>query len=374
MNVAATYNYSDHPQRIVAGGDNQVTLAWDNISENTPDPKSGWFDFRSYRVWKVSGWKRPIGAAGPNDDDWSLLAEFRLFDYTDSNFTAAVGDTPRVFVPNYDYPPGSAHCASASPGTRLSLGGCRDTATVPIPLHRGDFWNRQNGQIIRPDLTVDCVRDSLEKCVIDRGHPNGDNETMVDHVRYKVGRYRLLDREVKNGFTYFYSVTAGDSTESGELFSRRSAVAADAVVPQVATRSTGKEVWVVPNPYRGYGNIDSRPSSWDMTPNATDPTGTHIDFMGLPSGRWTIRIYTVAGDLVKEIHSDDPVNESLRSVATDEKGNPHPGYNRQQDNPSDGQASWNLISRNGQDIVSGIYVFVVESTQGQQRGKFVVIR
>ena len=131
---------------------------------------------------------------------------------------------------------------------------------------------------------------------------------------------------------------------------------------------------VVPNPYRGYTDISSRPSSWDLTPNATDPTGTHIDFMGLPSGKWTIRIYTVSGDLVAELNSDDPVNESVRSPVADETGAPHPGYNRQQDNSNDGQARWNLISRNGQDIVSGIYVFVVDSKEGQQRGKFVVIR
>jgi len=130
----------------------------------------------------------------------------------------------------------------------------------------------------------------------------------------------------------------------------------------------------VPNPYRGFRNIASRPSAWDLTPNATDPTGTHIDFMGLPSSTWTIRIYTVSGDLVAELHSDDPVNDSVRSTVSDEAGNLHPGFNRQQDNPNDGQARWNLISRNGQDIVSGIYVFVVDSSQGQQRGKFVVVR
>ena len=96
--------------------------------------------------------------------------------------------------------------------------------------------------------------------------------------------------------------------------------------------------------------------------------------MGLPSSTWTIRIYTVSGDLVAELHSDDPVNDSVRSTVSDEAGNLHPGFNRQQDNPNDGQARWNLISRNGQDIVSGIYVFVVDSSQGQQRGKFVVVR
>jgi hypothetical protein len=385
MNVTSTYNYSDNPNRVVAAGDNQVILAWDNISENTPDPKSGWFDFRSYRIWKVAGWRRPVGAAGPNDEDWSLLGEFRLFEHdhpntgvpVDSNFTDPA-DCPKVFVPSYEYPAGHPHCdeTGSSTLTKLSYGGCRDTATVGMCLRRGDLWNRQSGQIIRPDLTVDCARDTTpaQECITDRGYKLGDNETTIEKVRYRVGRYRFVDREVKNGFVYFYSVTAGDSTSGGELFGRRSAVEADAVVPQASTVASDKGVWVVPNPYRGFTNITDRPSAWDLTPNATDPTGTHVDFYGLPSGDWTIRIFTVSGDLVAEIRSEDPVNESVRSVATDESGVIRPGYNRQQDNPNDGQARWNLISRNGQDVVSGIYVFVVESDQGQQRGKFVIIR
>jgi hypothetical protein len=158
-----------------------------------------------------------------------------------------------------------------------------------------------------------------------------------------------------------------------EFFGRVSGVEAEGVVPQASTR-TGKGVWVVPNPYRGYKDLARRPSAWDLTPNASDPTGTHIDFMGLPPGRWRIRVYTVSGDLVAEIHNDDPINSDLRSPVQGPDGTLRPGYNRQQDNPNDGQARWNLISRNGQDIVSGIYVFVVESDQGTQRGRFVVIR
>ena len=79
LNVAAQYNYADNPTRVVAAGDNQVTLAWDNLSEVTPDPKSGWLDFRGYRVWKAANWQRPVGSAGPSDNDWSLLGEFRQF-------------------------------------------------------------------------------------------------------------------------------------------------------------------------------------------------------------------------------------------------------------------------------------------------------
>jgi len=39
-----------------------------------------------------------------------------------------------------------------------------------------------------------------------------------------------------------------------------------------------------------------------------------------------------------------------------------------------GEASWNLISRNGQDVESGVYLFTVTSPLGHQVGRFVLIR
>jgi len=386
VNVASTYNYTDNPSRVAPGGDRAVVLAWDNIAETTPDPKSGEFDFRSYRIWKVAGWRRPPGAAGPNDEEWALLGEVRLFDHADANFTRdPVTDTlvcPKVFVPSYEFPADHEHCAPSNAGSypgrvMLGYGGCRDTATVNLCLRRGDLWNRQSGQVVRPDTTIGCVRinpaDPTSECVRDSGFALGHRDVFVHRTRYPVGLYRYVDREVKNGFVYFYSVTAGDSALGGELHGRRSAVEADAVVPQAAT-ATGQGVWVVPNPYRGYSNISDRSSTWDLTPNATDPTGTHIDFMGMPSGAWTLKIFTVSGDLVQELHQDDPVNDSIRGPVLDSRGNVQQGFNRQQDTANDGQARWNLISRNGQDVASGIYLFVVDSSQGQQRGRFVVIR
>jgi len=269
--------------------------------------------------------------------------------------------------------------------------------------------DQQSGQVIRttpstcperaPDGTclvdtIPCIRDGAG-CSEEVGKVV-DKEITTTRTQYDVGRYRLVDREVKNGFTYFYSISAGDSSSLGttdtrddELVGRRTAVEAEAVVPQTSTR-TGRAVWVVPNPYRGVADITKRPSAWDLTPNATDPTGTHIDFFGMPPGTWTLSIYTISGDLVQVLHSTDEVNEAVRgpAVVRNPNFNPNlpehplnnprtitvPGYNRQQDSANDGQARWNLISRNGQDIVSGVYMFVVESGQGTQRGKFVVIR
>jgi hypothetical protein len=134
-------------------------------------------------------------------------------------------------------------------------------------------------------------------------------------------------------------------------------------------------VWVVPNPYRGVHNIQERPSSWDLTPNASDPTGTHIDFLGLPDGQWSIKIYTLSGDLVNTLNSNDAVDASTRnSNVIDSHGQSHSNVTRQQDTSADGQARWNLISRNGQDVVSGIYLYTVASKRGTERGKFVIIR
>lgn len=385
LNVSPAYNFSANPERrVVPTADREIVLAWDNLSEVTPDPKSQWFDFRAYRVWKVSDWTRPVGSPGPAESDWRLLGEFRLFDYEiegvplERNYSVdpeGARHCPEVYVPNFVYFDSLA-------------GSYKQGKIIPICLDRGDLWDKQSGRIIKPDTSFHCVPvpgypDSCEGAVgcILHHRPCSDPENQAFRPRYAIGRYRYRDTEVKNGFTYFYSVTASDSvydlSVTTELSSRRSGVEAEGVAPQAGVRRGAKQVWVVPNPYRGKALLSERPSAWDLTPNAADPTGTHIDFMGLPPGPWTIRIFTVSGDLVAKIDSYGAVNESLRPPVRQETPSGPvllPGYNQQQDNPNDGQASWNLISRNGQDIVSGIYLFTVESSEGTQRGKFIVIR
>ena len=89
-------------------------------------------------------------------------------------------------------------------------------------------------------------------------------------------------------------------------------------------------------------------ASWERQPVPGDVFTRHVAFMGLPRGHCTVRIYTLAGDLVQTIVHDGTTG--------------------------DGEASWNLISRNGQDIESGVYLFTVESSLGHQTGRFVVIR
>jgi len=372
-NMSIKYNYAANPdRRFPPEGDRQITLAWDNLSETTPDPKSGQFDFRGYKIWKVSGWQRPVGSAGPGDNDWTLLATYTMFDAHDNNATRCPHDSAAAGVCDFDAQGDSL----LYPLIYVPQTGQH----IRLRLKRGDMWDAQSGLVLSADSTVHCTG-YPSACDTVTGFALGQSTgSPIAHNVYPVGRYHVVDHEVKDGFIYFYAVSAFDSTGSGsqisELESRRSAVEAEGVTPQAAadTISNGAHVWVVPNPYRGNANINSRPSAWDLTPNATDPTGTHIDFFGLPRGAWRIKIFTVSGDLVQTLHWNDPINDSIRSPIT-VGTTTLPGYNTQEDTPNDGEARWNLISRNGQDVVSGIYLFTVDVNGSvKHRGKFVIIR
>jgi len=86
-------------------------------------------------------------------------------------------------------------------------------------------------------------------------------------------------------------------------------------------------------------------------PNADDPTGIRVCLANLPASQNVIKIYTLDGDLVETLNHD---GES--------------GF---------GEVCWNLVSRNGQEVVSGIYLYSVESQDNRFDdfiGKFVVIR
>lgn len=172
---------------------------------------------------------------------------------------------------------------------------------------------------------------------------------LYEQPQYPIGRYVLVDREALDGFTYGYVVTSvvearrfvGNFIATEQLESALNGRFGDVVAPHATGRPDASSVWVVPNPFRAKAD-------WDLPPVSGDPHTRHIDFLGLPRARSTIRIWTVAGDFVAQVDHDGTAG--------------------------DGQASWNLISRNGQEVESGIYLFTVDSALGRSVGRFVVIR
>jgi hypothetical protein len=117
------------------------------------------------------------------------------------------------------------------------------------------------------------------------------------------------------------------------------------VMPRTTPAQTLDDVYVVPNPYRGS-------AAWDLAETSFEPTGRRIKFFNLPE-RATIRIFTLAGDHVVTLEHDDRITDEDR-----------------------GQTSWNLVSKNNQDTVSGVYLYhVTDGATGQEKvGKFVIIR
>ena len=223
-------------------------------------------------------------------------------------------------------------------------------------LYRLDDWERES--LLPPaarwqqiaSFAVDTTLGARSLSSVTNASVDYDS-IAYERRHYPVGRYRYEDARVQDGFDYHYVVTAlaqrtitVTGTSRLELIESPFRTLFSGVVRPRAEAGVAYrdgKVWVVPNPFRG-----SAP--WEREPVPGDAFTRHLDFFGLPRAVSTIRIYTLAGDLVQTIDHDG------RSGV--------------------GQAAWNLISRNGQDVESGVYLFTVESPAGRQRGRFVVIR
>ena len=238
--------------------------------------------------------------------------------------------------------------ASVMPGAPWRFWGYR--------IYRLDTWQRSS--LLPPEshwqqIASFAVDTTLGALPLDAVLvPTVDYDSVAyERKHYPVGRYRFVDHRVLDGFDYHYVVTAvaqrtlvTTGTSRPELLeSPFHAEFTGIVRPRVeaGSKGPGAGVWVVPNPFKAH-------APWERAPVPGDPFTRHVDFFGLPRAQARIQIYTLAGDLVQVID--------------------HDGRN------GDGQAPWNLISRNGQDIESGVYLFTVDSSAGHQVGKFVIVR
>ncbi|MBE9509437.1 MAG: T9SS type A sorting domain-containing protein [Bacteroidetes bacterium] len=152
-----------------------------------------------------------------------------------------------------------------------------------------------------------------------------------------------------NGLPYYYIVTAydPDKPEKGlvSIESARSNFMTDPesgasvpVTPQKLYKASENpklsdlDVKVVPNPYKGACLLEKRYEN-------------KIMFNNLPK-TCKISILSVSGDLIKIIEHTDGSSTEF----------------------------WDLVSRNNQDVVSGLYLYIVETDDGKSTGKFVIIR
>jgi hypothetical protein len=145
------------------------------------------------------------------------------------------------------------------------------------------------------------------------------------------------------GFRHQYAVTAIDTmVQVGSGFYETPIDSSEIVniLPGTAPPNDLEAVAVVPNPYRVR-------AEWDAAP------GLHeIHFIRVPHEA-TIRIFTASGEL-------------LRTLKANQFASP---------GGLTGDVAWDLRNDRGRGVVSGIYLYQVETADGRTRkGKFVIIK
>jgi hypothetical protein len=313
--------------RVDAAARDGVAIYWDNLSEITPDVKTLELDFEGYRVFRADNWTRPPGTSvrtGPPSNLWKLLSDVDVV----NGLGLDTGLNP------YRYEP-LTHILT--PDQKRDMIASIKQFLVEYPASEPPC-----PQGVTPEVcdTLQALA-AFELGIMGRGR------------QY----YRYVDRSMHRGRPYFYSVTAADHAfddDTGALLPGKTGDPASNFVfvePRVPSQADyayrDEAVYVVPNP----ATRESM-EPWALDPNNEDPTGIKVEFRNLPADRGTIRIFTLAGDLVEEIAFDG------RSGV--------------------GTAEWDLVTRNGQDVSSGVYLFSVDTdfnaAFGRKIGKFVVIR
>ncbi len=204
------------------------------------------------------------------------------------------------------------------------------------------------------------------------GYDNGFGAIRLSQPRYFPGDptpyvYMYEFVGVTNGWQYGIALTTfdeGDPTRNLEpLESSREAGLRRVFAGAPPNRGfTYGDPYVYPNPYY-------ERAAWEGPSSAQEDK--RLMFANLPP-HCEVSIYTVAGDLVYrfEHHEDQPEAQARDSRWFATYSDPA------KLTWSGGEHGWNLLSRSGQIIARGLYVFAVKDLEtGQTRtGKFVIIR
>ncbi len=358
----------ESPHARVVPGDQQWELFWDDKSEHDPDYDSGILDFESYRVWEATHWIRPQGVGPeqtPPHNNWSMLHEIDLINIVPAGMGFSPNDLPlglNTGLEDCRYTPA---CLSDPNFTGLAPvmqdfveADVAGAFPVMPPLRGHDGTVIPGREVFIPWETRTDVLDTFFAVTPRLTQPGSGGVDKRSTVFY-----HYLRTGLPNGFPVHVSVTATDHTvgwnEDDVMVLTGPGLGGEPANSPLATmpgplgqtpqqRATmGNNIYVYPNPAtrESLAEFNQQPASHD------DPTGVRIMFNNLPEAHNTIRIFTVAGDLITTLQ--------------------HDGYTQ------GGQISWNLMSRNGQEVVSGIYIYSVHSDRSgfdDFRGRFVVIR
>jgi hypothetical protein len=282
-----------------------VKLIWNGSnSESAVDNFSNQIDFEGYRIYMSR-----TGRLG----EFSLLADYDVVDYDSTYLDDTV--SPPVWR-LWKQPPRRLEAFYDS--------------TIVDPPYPSDF---------DPDTSENWVPHSW----------NNDLSNLVDES-YGDTAYTFTIRDLSQSVGMYFAVTAYDY---GNPVTNLSPLESSQTINQkylyaISKGEASGNVAVYPNPYRidadyvGMGYEDPDGSGFTQFDR-------RIWFSDLP-GKCTIRIFTLDGDLVRQLEYDPSTNTS-------------------------GVVYWDLISRNTQAVVSGIYIYVVDADNGHHElGKIAIVK
>ena len=313
--------------------DHRIVVRWNGkMTENFFDPFTGVRDFEGYRVYLARS-HRP--------EEFMMLSS-----HDHHNFNRFQWDSRRKEYQLKDLP-------FTLDSLRAIYGEDLDPYAYshdnPLP-YDGTLWYFE---------TVDYnASDLLDRTGIHKLYPDAENDTTdVDSEgRMRFYEYEYFIEDLLPNIPYWVSVSAFDfghppkdlePLESAPIQNSVEVFAADQ--GEDVLRNGSLDAYCYPNPYRIDGHYAARGLE-NRTGEAWGERARAIWFANLPH-KCTISIYTLDGDLVDQIEHDEPPGSGTAS-----------------------REAWDLINRNTEAVVSGLYYWVVESSHGQQIGKVAIIK
>ncbi len=259
--------------------------------------------------------------------------------------SAELMDDPLILEPDFEgY---RVYRSSYSPGdwSLLAAFDNTDALTYIIDFETGDSLKDSNGEPYFVNLPpFDVATSGINHFYEDVGDVMVAKDADGNLVEL------WTNEAPQNDLPYFYAVTSYDNPaahgrpefppiESSRVnFAVDEEGAPDPILPEGLYEGDDPgpdvlDVSVYPNPYIGASLLEAKYES-------------KINFINLPPD-CRIMVYSLAGDLIDVIlHNDGTTNKS-----------------------------WDMVSRNKQEIATGLYVYVIETQDGRRQvGKFVVLR
>ncbi len=326
------------PEITVIPGFGKVTLRWNGQeSENAIDVFSDEKDFEGYRVYY---------AQDKRQSDFVMLASYDLEDYKIYEFVARFDSVSwvQVSIPVTGDSLRALYGADFDPNEFYDdFHYFNDPYSGRILYFKPQDWNQSS--LNNPNLIYKIYPGASR-------HDPADT-TEQGHLRYYEYAYEIPN--LQPSVPYYFSVTAFDygslrtslgSLESSPLIN----IVREYPLPSAdEVEANGLDVIVYPNPYRIDGNYAiAGYENRDRTKSAERSRTIH--FSNLPRV-CKIRIFTIDGDLIREIDHYHP-----------------------EGGPESQHETWNIISRNTQAVVTGVYIWQVASEMGEQLGKLVIIK